>query len=139
MPDDVEKIFELKPAVVQPQVGKAREQTHCASCSDVRPGRGLMPVSFIFFLSGLLVLVLAIGVAYLSLITGPPGAWVLAVNETWNVVACVLLIAGGCCWVVSTVCGLIVVRRRPKVFWWLSAILVLVGCFAVFVLANRHR
>jgi len=106
------------------------------AAAGVRPGSRLARGSLASFLAGLLALALAAVALVLAFHTGPSGAWLLSINDAWMGFACLLFAAAAGCWLASLICGLIVVRRHPRVLWWLSAILILAGSVAAFALAD---
>lgn len=117
--------------------GGGHLEQRCPADVDIAPpGRGLAKTSLRTFLAGLLAFFLAFASFILSLATAKSGGWLISVNEIWVVIGGLLAVAGIVCWLVSMVCGFIVVRRQPKVIWWLAVMLILAGCFVGLVLAN---
>jgi small-conductance mechanosensitive channel len=135
MTNDPNNILELTKPDDASNAGGPQEQNCLEDVNMLPPGRGLAKTSLFTFLAGLLAFFLAFASIILSLATAPSGGWLMSVNEIWATVGGLLAVAGVVCWLISLVCGLIVVRCRPKVIWWLAVMLMLVGGF-VFLLLN---
>lgn len=124
MPDDIHSVLDLKPE--EPVAAPVPAPDPAArAAGSVRWSLTTFIIAAVAWLGAVITAPFAIF----------PGGDFIKSNDTLVVVGLLLGLAGAGCLIVSIICGLFAVRRRPVVLWWVIPSVLVVG-FLGFIVAS---